>query len=447
MSESAATRNACKLCAPLGACFVFRGIEGAVPFLHGSQGCATYIRRYMISHFKEPVDIASSNFAEASAVFGGSDNLRTGLANVIRQYQPQLVGVATTCLAETIGEDVRGMLGEFRRTRAIAAEPRIVPVSTPSYNGTHIAGFHAAVRAVVETLADGGPMVDRINLFPNMVSPADIRYLREIFADYDLQPTILPDYSETLDGKTWAEYQLIPDGGTPIPALEDMGRARATVELGSTWDAGRTGGAFLAERFGVPRHALALPIGVRLTDALLAQLGVLSGREMPAAHATERGRLVDALIDAHKHVFGVRAVVYGEQDLVVGLTSFLAEIGVVPVLCASGDRTGRFAEWIGRVTGDLEVAPRVLEGADFMEIEAAARELRPDLIIGHSKGYSLARRLDIPLVRVGFPVHDRIGGARILHLGYRGAQQLFDTIVNELIEARQRTSPVGYTYM
>ena len=31
------TTNACKLCTPLGACLAFRGIEGAVPFLHGRQ--------------------------------------------------------------------------------------------------------------------------------------------------------------------------------------------------------------------------------------------------------------------------------------------------------------------------------------------------------------------------------------------------------------------------
>ena len=39
-----------------------------------------------------------------------------------------------------------------------------------------------------------------------------------------------------------------------------------------------------------------------------------------------------------------------------------------------------------------------------------------------------------PLVRIGFPVHDRVGGARILHVGYRGALQLFDRIANTLIE-------------
>ena len=62
--------NPCKLCTPLGACLAFKGIAGTVPLLHGSQGCATYIRRYLISHFREPIDIASTNFSEDSAVFG-----------------------------------------------------------------------------------------------------------------------------------------------------------------------------------------------------------------------------------------------------------------------------------------------------------------------------------------------------------------------------------------
>ncbi len=73
------TTNACKLCKPLGACLVFRGIEGAIPFLHGSQGCATYMRRYIISHFREPMDIASSALGEKHAVYGGGPNLKQGL--------------------------------------------------------------------------------------------------------------------------------------------------------------------------------------------------------------------------------------------------------------------------------------------------------------------------------------------------------------------------------
>jgi nitrogenase molybdenum-iron protein NifN len=445
-SAKPVSRNACKLCAPLGACLAFRGVEGAVPFLHGSQGCATYIRRYMISHFKEPLDIASSNFGETSAIFGGMANLRDGLANVIRQYAPHLIGIAGTCLAETIGDDVAFYL---RQIAAEASEPlpELVHVSTPSYAGTHVEGFHATVVALVEALAKPGPRHDAINVLPGMVSPADLRYLKELFRDFSLEPIMLPDYSSTLDGPIWDEYQRIPPGGTPIEAIRRMGSARATIEFGSTWDRSHTAGALLEGRFGVPRYELPLPMGVAQTDRLIEVLSELAERPLPAAHEAERGRLIDSYVDAHKHVFGKRAVVYGEQELVVGLASLLAEIGIVPALCASGGKTGRLAEQIVAAEPDLQDDITALEGADFSEIEAHAAGQRFDLAVGNSKGYGFSRRLQIPLVRVGFPIHDRVDGPRLLHIGYHGAQQLFDRIVNAVIAAAQDASPVGYSYM
>ncbi len=84
---------------------------------------------------------------------------------------------------------------------------------------------------------------------------------------------------------------------------------------------------------------------------------------------------------------------------------------------------------------------------DFYEIAEAAEALAPDLLIGHSKGYHLAKKWGIPLIRVGFPIHDRFGGQRILHLGYRGAQSLLDRLVNAVLEKKQADSPVGYGYL
>lgn len=441
-----ASRNACKLCAPLGACLAFRGVEGAVPFLHGSQGCATYIRRYMISHFKEPLDIASSNFGEATAIFGGRENLRLGLENVVRQYAPQLIGIATTCLAETIGDDVALYLRQIRAEGGIGL-PELVHAATPSYAGTHAEGFQAAVRAIVGALAEDGPRHEAVNLLPGIGSPADLRHLTSIVRDFGLEPILLPDYSDTLDGPAWKEYQRISEGGTPLASIRRMGSAQATIEFSSTGDASQTAGTLLAERFKVPRYELPAPIGIAQTDCLFEVLRQLSGRPTPAAHQAERGRLVDSYVDAHKYVFGKRAIVYGEQDLVVGLASLLAEIGMIPVVCASGARTGRFEAHVQAVASGVAPLTAVLEGVDFAEIEARAADSRPDIVIGSSKGYGLARRLRIPLVRVGFPIHDRIDGPRLLHVGYRGAQQLFDRIANALIETAQDASEVGYSYM
>ena len=448
------TRNPCKACAPLGAALVMRGIAGALPFLHGSQGCATYMRRYLISHFREPMDIATSGFSEASTIFGGGANLRQGLENVTSQYHPALIGIATTCLTETIGEDMHGLLHEYRAKRTGAESPLLVHVSTPSYSGTHIDGFHAAVRAVVEQMAEPGTTPSAysgkfINLFPGLVSAEDLRFLKEVAADFALPMTLFPDYSETLDGESMEKYHKSPEGGTTLAALRATASAKASIEFGRTLRAKPTAASFLQERFAVPAKRIGLPIGVHESDLFFAAMEKLAGLKTPEKYRQQRGRLVDAYVDGHKYLFGKRAIVFGDEDMVVGLASFLAETGVVPVLCASGGKSGALARSIAEVTTHLREAVTVREAIDFMTIseEVECKQLKPDFVIGSSKGAKLARQLNVPLIRVGFPIHDRIGGQRILHLGYRGAQQLFDLIVNTLLELKQDSSPIGYSYL
>ena len=188
-------------------------------------------------------------------------------------------------------------------------------------------------------------------------------------------------------------------------------------------------------------------IGVTQTDRLFDALTSITGRPSPAEHVNERGRLIDAYVDAHKHVFGKRAVVYGEQDLVVGVASLLMEIGIDPVLCGSGARTGKLGQCIEELDSASDRKVTVVEGVDFAEMEDRAKGVDPDLIVGNSKGFAMSRKLGVPLLRIGFPIHDRIDGPRILHVGYRGAQQLFDRIANTVIETAQASNPVGYTYM
>lgn len=410
------------------------------------------MRRYLISHYREPMDIASSSLGEKQAVYGGGANLKQGLKNVMTKYKSRVIGVATTCLTETIGDDVPMIMREFRQDFQDLMEqegaPDLVNVSTPSYSGTHMEGFHEAVRALVDQLATDENRHDGVNLFPGFVSPADTRYLDEIMKDFGLDATILPDLSETLDAPALAEYEKIPSGGTPVEAIKAGGGAAATLEFGRTLSWQKSAGKVLRDKFRVPLHSLGMPIGLRETDRFFAALEEVCGHETPKKHAQERGRLVDSYIDGHKYVFEKRAVIYGEEDLVVGLTAFLAEIGVKPVLCASGGRSGRFKEAIDQVLAEYEVeAPLVREGVDFHEIAEEAQGLDPELMLGHSKGYHLARRWDVPLIRVGFPIHDRFGGPRILHLGYRGTQSLLDRVINAVIERKQDRSEIGYGYV
>lgn len=438
------TQNACKLCAPLGASLAFRGIQGAMTVLHGSQGCATYIRRYVIGHFREPIDIASSSFTEETTIFGGAKNLKDALQNVLSQYRPSLIGVASTCLSETIGEDLEGHVREFCRSRGDLPTPPVVTVATPSYRGTHMDGLHTTTQALVKKLAEKGPGGKAVNVFPGMVSPADLRLLREIVESFGLAPILISDYSDTLDGGSWKEYERIPSGGTSLDEIRRSGAATGSLQFGHTVPKVLSGAEYLFQAFGVPSYPLGLPIGIRETDRFLEALSTIAGRPVPLKYQAERARLVDAYVDGHKYVFGKRAAVYGEEDLVVGIASILSEIGVKLALCASGGNSGALRKALDAAGVTVDDNTRIISNADFEEIGRAAEESGADLLIGHSKGYSIARKMNIPLVRVGFPVHDRIGGQRILHLGYEGSTILFDRIVNAIIERTQSESPIGY---
>jgi nitrogenase molybdenum-iron protein NifN len=438
--------NACKLCAPLGASIAFRGIEGGMALLHGSQGCATYIRRYLISHFREPVDIASSNFSEASVVHGGAASLRLALSNVQAKYQPSVVGVATTCLAETLGEDLKGQL--LQRAKLDPEGVPAVLVHTPSFKGTHAEGYLAAVRAIAEHFAVEGPSTDSVNLLPGLISPEDLRLLKGLMASFGLDSVLLPDYSDTLDGGTWEDYQPLSPGGTPLDQLAKLGTSWASLELGATLGHRPTAAAYLEERFGVARQTLPLPIGVSATDAFIRCLAQLADREIPEALRLERGRLLDAYADGHKSLFGLRVGVYGEEDLACGLAAWLAEVGCTPVLVASGGESGRLQGALeSQIEGFDRLGCRVMQGADFTAIREAAQAQGVQLLMGNSKGYPTARALGLPLLRAGFPVHDRFGGARLLHLGYAGALRLYDSLVNLVLERKQASSSVGYGYL
>jgi len=457
--EFTATRNACKLCAPLGASIAFKGIRGCVPIIHGGQGCATYIRRYLISHYKEPVDIASSNFTEEATIFGGGANCYTALDNVIGQYKPEVVAMATTCLSETIGDDVKLYMHNYKKDTKLENLPHFVTASTPSYQGSHMDGFHEAVAATVKTFAQAGEKSDHLNLFPGFVSTEDLRQLKQVLTDFGLDFVLLPDYSETLDNPIWGTYKRIPDGGTPVSAIETCGSAAASIEFGTILNQGSlsgrvksknlapTGAAFLEKEFGVDNHRMPLPVGVKLTDAFFNTLEKVSGKEIPAKYKAERGRLIDSYADGHKYIFGKKAVVYGEEDFVVAMTIFLDEIGIDVVLAATGGESSKLEEEIRKYCPERGELIQAKNNFDYEKIHDWCLANKPDLFIGNSKAYYMARELEVPIVRCGFPIHDRLGGQRIKHLCYTGTQELFDKIVNALIEYKQDHSPVGYKYM
>jgi nitrogenase molybdenum-iron protein NifN len=162
----------------------------------------------------------------------------------------------------------------------------------------------------------------------------------------------------------------------------------------------------------------------------------LGGQPVPESLMLERGWLCDAMADAHKINAAARPVIYGEPELVYALTRFCLENGSIPAVIASGTHHSGLAGLVKPLLEDALEETLVFEEADFVTIEDAAVRMSANLAVGHSGGKYLTERQGIPGLRVGYPIHDRIGGQRILSVGYTGTVSLLDRFTNTLLEAK-----------
>ena len=162
-----ATVNPQKNSPALGATLAFLGIDQMLGLLHGAQGCSTFIRLQLSRHFKEPIALNCTSMSEDTAIFGGWENLKKGLKKVIEKFNPGVVGVMTSGLTETMGDDVRSAIFQFREENPELADVPIIHASTPDYCGSLQEGYAAAVEAICATLPEAGEVIpNQVTILP-----------------------------------------------------------------------------------------------------------------------------------------------------------------------------------------------------------------------------------------------------------------------------------------
>lgn len=430
--------NPCNMCMPMGGILALKGIEQSMVIVHGSQGCSTYMRRHIAEHFNEPVDVGSSSLNEKGTIYGGETNLRLAFDNIIKVYHPKLIGVITTCLAETIGEDIERISSQYLIDREMSGFP-IITASTPGYGGSHFEGYFFTIKRVLMQLAENTQKNNKINIIiPNM-SPADIRELKRVLQAMKVDYVLCPDFSETLDRPFSRPYTKMSEGGTKIEDIKQMGGAAATIQMGITVDDEISPGKYLEERFGVPLYNLPLPIGVEHTDGFINTLIEITGNRVTQDLQNERGRLLDGMVDSHKYNFAGRCAIFGEPEMVYAVAKTCLENGVFPAVVATGSQVGKLNELLATALADEVENSKILIETDFPHILAASQEARVNIAIGPSDGRYLTEKGEIPLVRLGFPIHDRVGGQRLLSVGYTGTMMLLDRITNTLLENKYKS--------
>jgi len=103
------------------------------------------------------------------------------------------------------------------------------------------------------------------------------------------------------------------------------------------------------------------------------------------------------------------------------------------VVC-TGVENPEFVSEMETVAKESDEPIDVMIGSDLRALEVLLEEDPVELMIGHSDGRLFAKQLDIPLIRVGYPVYDRVGYHRIPIVGYNGSVNLIDRITNTVFE-------------
>ncbi len=428
----AVSTNPLKLSAPLGAAMAYLGVDGAVPLFHGSQGCTAFSLVLLVRHFKEMIPLQTTAMNEVSTILGGADHVEEALLNLKKRMNPKFIGICSTALTETRGEDFVGDLRAIKAKRAEElAGTEIVFASTPDFAGALEEGWAKAVVAMIEALVAEGeaePIKGQVNVLAGQhLTPGDVEAIRDTIEIFGLSAVILPDISRSLDGTAPDEWRPTSRGGVTLAEIGSMGRSIATLAVGEHM---RGAAQALEARTGVPTLYFDNLTGLDACDRLCVELARLARRPVPERLQRERSRLIDAMLDGHFYFAGKKMALAAEPDLLLATAQLMHDLGA-EISAAVTTAAGSAA--LAAIPAD-----EVIVG-DLGDLEARASGV--DLIATHSHGRQAAERLHVPHLRIGFPIFDRLGAAYRTSVGYAGTRQYIFEIANVILGAQHKPTP------
>lgn len=440
--RNALTINPAKTCQPVGAMYAALGIHGCLPHSHGSQGCCSYHRSALTRHYKEPVMAGTSSFTEGSSVFGGQANLLQAINNMFTIYEPDVIAIHTTCLSETIGDDINQIVGKAQDDGKIPEGKHVIYCNTPSYVGSHVTGYANMLKGIVKAFPENtGVKNDKLNIISGWVEPSEMKEIKRIAELMNIKITIFPDTSDVLDAPQTGKHVFYPKGGTTIPELVDAGNSKYSLALGS-W-ATKDAAIALDNKCKVKFSLLDLPFGLKATDRFIQAMAKFGGVKVPESISDERGKLMDVITDMHQYLYGKRVALWGDPDQLIPLVEFLVDMDMKPVYIVSGTSGKLFKKRMEEILSEKVPEAKYRNGAqaDMFLMHQWIKEEGVDLLIGNTYGKYIARDENTPFVRMGFPIMDRIGHSYFPYVGYMGAIRLLEKMLGVFMDKQDAECP------
>ncbi len=412
--------NPHKLTQPMGATLAFLGVDRCMPLMHGAQGCASFAKVMFTRHFCEPIALQTTAVTDVTAVLDGGDySIVESIKNIRNKVTPELIGLHTTGLPETKGDDIRGVASQI--------DVPLVYVNTPDYEGGLESGWTLTTKALISQLTEPCDRIDgeKFVLVPHVsMHPIEVEKVVDLVASFGFKVVAVPDLSSSLDGHLGEKQASLSSGGVSVEEIKNLADAAYILTIGASV---KSVAATLQKKNPEIKHQHFNHVsGLVGSDDLVAWLLEASASELPPAAVERwRKRLQDALLDSHFSIGQTRFLLVAEPDHLVAMAASLREAGGKVTLAISTVDSPVLSEIVADkvIVGDLEDAEKL--AADF------------DLIIGNYHTEALAHRVHKKAVMRGFPNYEKIGSALKNDTLYEGGAYFLFEIANAAEEMRE----------
>ncbi len=410
--------NPIKHSQPMGATLAFLGVKDCMPLMHGAQGCASYTKVFFTRHFNEPIAVRNTSVSDITAVLDGGDySILMAIENIQskeKNIKPSMIGLHTTGLTETKGDDVRGV--------GMHIEIPYVFVNTPDYEGGMESGWALTVMAMLEQLTESATEVksNKLVLLPHLsMQPIEVEKIKGLCEDFGFETYALPDLSTSLDGY-WEEAQgKLSNGGITVEEIRSLATCATVITIGQSM---KKSAAVLKKKNPSIEHLhFDHLMGLDGCDNFVAELMKIRHIDPKPLMKRWRARLQDAMLDSHFLIGSSHFVITGEPDMLAGMCALIRSVGgsIDAAVSTTFSEVLHTIEADNVFVGDLEDARKFFEGADMVISNFHAERIL------HSYHHTA-------LVIRGFPNYEELGNQLKNDQLYEGSTYFLFEIANHL---------------
>lgn len=417
--------NPIKLSQPMGAMLCFLGIKNCMPLMHGAQGCASFSKVFFTRHFNDPIAVQTTAVNDITAVIDGGDySISESIKNITSKVKPDLVGLFTTGLTETKGDDIKGA------TILLQDQQTICYVNTPDFEGSLESGFAKSIEAIIDQLVTASDTVDtqKAVIIPNVnLKPIEIEKIKDTIALFGYEVLALPDLSDSLDGHLGLKQGALSSGGISIEEIKALASASLVISIGSSVKKA-------GEKLKIKNDKINLIHydslgGLENSDKFFKDLCKIKDVSKPHPSIVRwRKRLQDALLDTHFAIGSSSVVLALEPDQCISVANTIIEAGanIKAIVTTHKNDLLDEIECENLLIGDFEDVEKYLQDSEIL------------ITNFHGERYTMKHKKALMLR--GFPDYEGVGNQLKNDVLYEGSAYLLFEMANIINKHRHEVN-------